>query len=58
MIAAQTLTRITGRPAPEFDYTESNAERHARIAAEVAADIAALQLELEAVEAAARAGRS
>jgi hypothetical protein len=58
MHAAETLTRITGRPAPVFDYTETNAERHARIAAKVATEVVALQLELEAVEAAARGARS
>jgi hypothetical protein len=57
MHAAQTLTRITGRPAPQFDYTDTNAERHARIAAEVATEVAALQAELEALEAAARGAR-
>jgi len=58
MHAAQTLTRITGRPAPVFDHTDTNAETHARIAAEVAAEVAALQAELEAIEAAARGARS
>jgi len=58
MTATQLLVRLTGRPAPEFDHIETNAARHARIAAEVAVEVAAIHAHINAVEAAARAARS